>query len=800
MKRILLVLLGCGPVSVVPVWTQFESHVAVSSSALQTGFELSGPWKYHAGDELEWAAPTWDDTSWETTTTLLEPDALPAGGWPHVGWFRLHIRTDSTVDDTPLALTLIPQFGASEVYLDGHLIYRAGRVGSSAADEETSRAPEPHLIHLNPASDHVIAVRHSNFSAVTLSRTDTDAGFTMTLSTLSSAIECHVEAVETYRSYQRFFTGLLIAFALLHLILFLFDRNRRTHLDFALLCGALTALVFINFQLHFAVDLAQSTLYERLWRVLVLVLALMGLRVVYSVFSPARMPRQFWVFTGVGLILGLTACVRLSLQTVIYLFVLGICVEILRVVIAQLMRQRATERRSTETNLRPSTHPLWIIPPGVIGFALLSGYQILLNLKILEAPIGFEYPYLYGVVLFLLSLSAYLSFDFAHTHRALESQLARTKSLSDSLLEINENLEQRVRDRTRELETSNTELAQKNREFEEEAALRKALKGQLSMLSEREAEHWGLEGFVGRSATIQRIFEDIRLLQENPATSVLITGENGTGKELIARAIHYGSERREGPFIPVNCASIPRELAESLLFGHLKGSFTGADGDRIGYFEMAHEGTLFLDELGEMPMELQPKLLRVLEDGLVWPVGAREGRTVDVRAVAATNVDLQRRIQEERFRSDLYFRIARFTVNAPPLRERREDIPLLAQHFLQLAAAEMGNEPPELSPQAVASLMNYSFPGNIRELMNIIRRALIESRGADVEPGHLHFEGPAATSQPTHTLEEHERQYIQSILEQTDWVIRGEQGAAAILGMNPSTLYSRMKKLGIERG
>ena len=320
------------------------------------------------------------------------------------------------------------------------------------------------------------------------------------------------------------------------------------------------------------------------------------------------------------------------------------------------------------------------------------------------------------------------------------------------------------------------------------------------MLSEREAEHWGLEGFVGRSATIQRIFEDIRLLQENPATSVLITGENGTGKELIARAIHYGSERREGPFIPVNCASIPRELAESLLFGHLKGSFTGADGDRIGYFEMAHEGTLFLDELGEMPMELQPKLLRVLEDGLVWPVGAREGRTVDVRAVAATNVDLQRRIQEERFRSDLYFRIARFTVNAPPLRERREDIPLLAQHFLQLAAAEMGNEPPKLSPQAVASLMNYSFPGNIRELMNIIRRALIESRGADVEPGHLHFEGPAATSQPTHTLEEHERQYIQSILEQTDWVIRGEQGAAAILGMNPSTLYSRMKKLGIERG
>ena len=204
-----------------------------------------------------------------------------------------------------------------------------------------------------------------------------------------------------------------------------------------------------------------------------------------------------------------------------------------------------------------------------------------------------------------------------------------------------------------------------------------------------------------------------------------------------------------------------------------------------------------------MPVELQPKLLRVLEDGLVWRVGAREGRKVDVRAVAATNVDLQRRIQEERFRADLYFRIARFTVTIAPLRDRdrREDIPLLAQHFLQLSAEEMGHEPPELSPQAVASLMGYSFPGNVRELMNIIRRALIESRGADVEPRHLHFEeeGSATANQPIHTLEEHERQYIQLILDQTNWVIRGDRGAAEILGMKPSTLYSRMKKLGIER-
>ena len=179
-------------------------------------------------------------------------------------------------------------------------------------------------------------------------------------------------------------------------------------------------------------------------------------------------------------------------------------------------------------------------------------------------------------------------------------------------------------------------------------------------------------------------------MQENVAPSVLISGESGTGKELIARAIHFGSARSEGPFVPVNCAAIPGELVESMLFGHLRGSFTGADADRIGYFEMAHGGTLFLDEIGDMQPELQSKLLRVLEDGQVWGVGASEGRAVDVRVLAATNANLQERIDTSAFRQDLYFRLARFTVTAPPLRERREDIPLLAQHFLQLFSAEMG--------------------------------------------------------------------------------------------------------------
>ena len=295
------------------------------------------------------------------------------------------------------------------------------------------------------------------------------------------------------------------------------------------------------------------------------------------------------------------------------------------------------------------------------------------------------------------------------------------------------------------------ELADKNERLEQEIAQRKQLKGQLSLISEREAERWGLEGFVGRSPTLQRIFDEIRLMQENVATSVLVTGESGTGKELIARAIHFGSARRDGPFVPVNCAALPRELAESLLFGHLKGSFTGADADRAGYFEMAHGGTLFLDEIGEMSLELQSKLLRVLEDGRVQRIGEPQGREVDVRVLAATNQDLHQQIQDGGFRQDLYFRLARFTVTAPPLRQRRDDVPLLAAHFLQLFAREMGREPPALGPEALERLQGYAFSGNVRELKNIVERALIESRGGPVEPHHIHLipESAAADSAPS---------------------------------------------------
>jgi len=289
-------------------------------------------------------------------------------------------------------------------------------------------------------------------------------------------------------------------------------------------------------------------------------------------------------------------------------------------------------------------------------------------------------------------------------------------------------------------------LLQKNRELEEEIAKRQQAEDSLqkadehlALISQKEAKRWGIEGFVGKSQTISKILSDIRKLQSVETTSVLISGESGTGKELIARAIHFGGTRAKGPFIDVNCSAIPGELAESYFFGHVRGAFTGANTSRKGYFELADGGTLFLDEIGDMPLELQPKLLRVVENGYVVPVSGTQRKHFDVRIVAATNQDLQTKIAEGSFREDLYFRLTRYPVTVPPLRERREDIPPLVEHFLKMFASEMGMEQPVLSNEALSALETYHFPGNVRELKNIIEYALIKSDGSVIKPEHLHF-------------------------------------------------------------
>ncbi len=354
---------------------------------------------------------------------------------------------------------------------------------------------------------------------------------------------------------------------------------------------------------------------------------------------------------------------------------------------------------------------------------------------------------------------------------------------------------------TRELQSRNAELEAEvaRRRSAEEA--RERADARLSTISTREAQRWGLGGFIGQSRMMRRILGDIEKLHHFSQTSVLITGESGTGKELVARAIHHGSPRATAPFIPVNCVAIPAELAESMLFGHMKGSFTGAIADRKGWFELADGGTLFLDEIGDMPPALQAKLLRVLEDGEITPVGAAQSKRVDVRVVSATNADLGARIASGEFRQDLYFRLARYVVETPPLRERPEDVPLLAGHFLEMFSGEMGMAPPALAPEALAWLTSHAFPGNVRELKNLIERALISSGGEPIRREHFPPAGsglaapsregraaPAMVADLPLNLEEAEHALIQRALEQT----RGNVAEAArLLGVNRSRIYRR---------
>ncbi len=354
------------------------------------------------------------------------------------------------------------------------------------------------------------------------------------------------------------------------------------------------------------------------------------------------------------------------------------------------------------------------------------------------------------------------------------------------------------------------ELQERNAQLEAESARRRAVEAEkdrvderLELLGEQEAQRWGLGGFVGRSRLVRGVLANIERLQAFPGTNVLITGESGTGKELIARAVHHSSARARGPFVPVNCVAIPAELAESMLFGHIKGSFTGAVADRKGCFELADGGTLFLDEIGDMPAGLQAKLLRVLEDGEITPVGASRSRRVDVRVVAATNAELDAKIAAGEFRQDLYFRLARYTVEMPPLRERAEDVPLLAAHFLRVFAHEMGMPQPELTPPALALLADYAFPGNVRELKNIIERALIESRGRAIEPAHLRLlpappRRPAAAAPVAESaaplplnLEAAEQALIQRALAETEGNVAE---AARLLGVNRSRIYRRFQQ------
>jgi formate hydrogenlyase transcriptional activator len=306
------------------------------------------------------------------------------------------------------------------------------------------------------------------------------------------------------------------------------------------------------------------------------------------------------------------------------------------------------------------------------------------------------------------------------------------------------------------------------------------------------------EGIVGRSAALQSVFRQVEVVAPTDS-GVLILGETGTGKELIARAIHNLSARRDRPFIKLNCAAIPSGLLESELFGHERGAFTGAIMRKAGRFEVADKGTVFLDEVGDIPLELQPKLLRVLQEHEFERLGSTHTQQVDVRLVAATHRDLKQMVEDGKFRSDLYYRLHVFPVSVPPLRERREDIPLLVRHFVDEYARRMNRRIETIPPQAIEALRSYSWPGNVRELQNFIERTVILSPGSVLRAplDELRQAVVQTLSSELNTLEDMERVHVLRAVRASNWKIGGPNGAAVRLGMKRTTLAYRIRKLNI---
>jgi PAS domain S-box-containing protein len=325
------------------------------------------------------------------------------------------------------------------------------------------------------------------------------------------------------------------------------------------------------------------------------------------------------------------------------------------------------------------------------------------------------------------------------------------------------------------------------------------LEAQAVYLQEEIKGTHNFEELIGSSSSLKKVLKNVERVAPTDST-VLITGETGTGKELIARAIHNLSPRKNKPLVKVNCAAIPAGLIESELFGHEKGAFTGALTKKMGRFEVADKGTIFLDEIGELPLDLQSKLLRVLQEGEFERVGGTQTFKVSVRVIAATNRDLEQLSKTGQYRPDLYYRLNVFPIHLPALREREGDIPLLVQYFVRKFAANLGKKIDRIPERMITALQRYQWPGNIRELEHVIERAVILSEGPELEP--IDWLSPSdnkVESAKTLTLEEMERQHIRDILEQTSWRVSGEKGAAKILGLNPTTLEARMKKLGIAR-
>jgi len=402
-------------------------------------------------------------------------------------------------------------------------------------------------------------------------------------------------------------------------------------------------------------------------------------------------------------------------------------------------------------------------------------------------------------------------FDSAEVLARIE-MLLHVKSLNEELRNAHDTLELTVHERTEELTRANAQLLQ---EIEERKGAEESLQGALAeikllkdrldaenvYLQQEIAREYNFGEIIGQSNAISHVFFRVEQVAPQDAT-VLLLGETGTGKGVVARAIHSGSARKDRSMITVNCTAMPANLIESELFGREKGAFTGANARQMGRFELADHGTIFLDEIGEMPLELQSKLLRVIQDGEFERLGSPRSIKVDVRIIAASNRNLEEEIRNGRFREDLFYRLNVFPITIPPLRQRREDIPLLVNHFVAKFNKKTGRKIKTVSKETLNALQEYHWPGNVRELESVIERAVITSQGTALQVldrFDTFRKSGEQSGEEVKALAELEQEHILQVLRKTAWRIEGNNGAAVLLGLNPSTLRARMRKYGLCR-
>jgi chemotaxis protein methyltransferase CheR len=392
--------------------------------------------------------------------------------------------------------------------------------------------------------------------------------------------------------------------------------------------------------------------------------------------------------------------------------------------------------------------------------------------------------------------------------RRIYTEASKTQMILLAIEDVTEreyykrHLEEMVAERTAELSTAR-QAAEKSRHLTETALeeikqLKDQLEAEREYLQEEIKLEFNHEHIIGQSDEIKYVFYKVEQIAATD-TSVLVLGETGTGKELVARAIHGLSLRKQRALIKMNCAALPSNLIESELFGHEKGAFTGAHARRLGRFEAADGATLFLDEIGELPMELQPKLLRVIESGEFERLGSSQTIKVDVRIIAATNRNLEEEVRRGRFREDLWYRLNIFPITLPPLRDRPVDIPLLVHFFIDKISKRLGKSIEMVPAGVMDALQNYHWPGNIRELENVLERAVINSSGPKLRLVDELKKPHRDLTKPTRTLDDVEREYITAVLEEVHWKVSGQNSAAQILGLNRSTLRARMRKLNIRK-